>query len=153
MYKRVLVPLDGSQFAESALEHAGAVAQVAGLEKLILLRVVMPLLVQGKSFLEAEHAREAEDKQEATAQDYLKKTAARLKKQGLPVETELLVGGDPATKILETAREQDVDLIIMSTHGTSGVAPWLFGSVTHRVLSHSAVPVLMVVPPGSRTHK
>jgi nucleotide-binding universal stress UspA family protein len=153
VYKTVIVPLDGSQFAESALEHVAAVAQVEGLEKVILLRVVMPLLVQGKSFLQAEHAREAEDKQEAAARQYLKKIASRLRKQRLPAQIKLVVNGEPALKILEAAREENADLIVMSTHGSSGVAPWLFGSVTHRVLSHSPVPVLMVVPQGTRAHK
>jgi nucleotide-binding universal stress UspA family protein len=69
------------------------------------------------------------------------------------VQTKLVINGEPAMKILEVAREENVDLIVMSTHGTTGFAPWLFGSVTQRVLAHSAVPVLMVVPRGTRTHK
>jgi len=153
MYKRVLIPLDGSRFAESSLEHLQAVTLASKLESVVLVRVVMPLLVHAKDFLEAEHAREAEDKQEAAAREYLQKTAARLKKLGLPVETELIIDGEPAMKVLEAAREHKADLIIMSTHGTTGFAPWLFGSVTHRVLSHSEVPVLMVVPQGARARR
>lgn len=153
MYRRVLVPLDGSQFAEGALEHLSSVAQVAKLESVVLVRVVMPLLVHAKDYIEAEAAREAEDKQEAAARRYLEEVAARLRKQGMPAKTVFVLDGEPAMKILETAREHEVDLIIMSSHGTSGFAPWLFGSVTERVLSHSAVPVLMVVSQGTRTHR
>ncbi len=152
MYKRVLVPLDGSAFAESALEHVSAVAQVGKLESVIVVRVVLPLLVHARDFIEVEHARGAEEKHEAAATAYLDKIASRLRKQGLPVHPELIIDGEPAMKILEAAKEHKADLIIMSSHGTSGFAPWLFGSVTHRVLSHSAVPVLMVVPQGARAH-
>lgn len=151
MYKKVLIPLDGSEFAESALQHLAAIGRAGSLKKVILLRVVTPLLVHAKDYLEAEQARAAQDKQEAAAKAYLQKVAAKLKKQGLPVQTKLLVDGEPAMKILEAARESAVDLIIMSTHGTAGFASWLFGSVTERVLSHSPVPVLMVVPKGTRT--
>ena len=153
MYRNVLVPLDGSEFAESALEHVGAVTRTGTLKSVILVRVVTPLLVHAKDMIEAEHAREVESKQEAAAKRYLDKVASRLRAQGLPVSTELVIDGDPATKILETARERGVDLIVMSTHGSAGIAPWLFGSVTHRVLAHSPVPVLMVVPKGARPHK
>ncbi|TFH42686.1 MAG: universal stress protein, partial [Chrysiogenales bacterium] len=77
---------------------------------------------------------------------YLDKTADGLRKDGISVETRIVVDGEPASKILETAKEENADLIIMSTHGRSGFTRWIFGSVANRVLIHSSIPVLMVVP-------
>ncbi len=153
MYKKILVPLDGSKVAENALEHLRAIAQGRSIYTVLLIRVVEPIIVGVKDIIGAEHIRAAEDKLEADARKYLKKVAANLKKEGLNVETELVVDGYAATKILEVARDKNVDLIIMSTHGSSGFPHWVFGSVTHRVLIHSSVPVLLVVPKGSKRYQ
>ena len=64
------------------------------------------------------------------------------------VEVELIVGGAADEAILDYAKENNIDLIVMSTHGRSGVHRWIFGSVTQRVLRHSPVPVLIVPPAG-----
>jgi nucleotide-binding universal stress UspA family protein len=150
MYRKILVPLDGSKFAESALEHAREIARASSVEKLILLRILEPLIVDVKDFIGAECVREAEEKRETNARKYLKDTAAKLKKDNISVETKLVVDGEPAEKILEIATEEKVDLITMSTHGRSGFQQWVFGSVAHRVLVHSSIPILMVVPGGER---
>lgn len=97
--------------------------------------------------------RKAERKREADAQEYLNTTAESLKKDGLPVETELIVNGEPADKILAYAWEKKVDLIVMSTHGRTGFQKWVFGSVANNVLVNSSIPVLMVVPAGRRGMK
>lgn len=153
MYKKILVPLDGSKFAESALAHVRAVAQGRPIDKIVLLRVVEPIIVDVKDYLGAERTREAEDKLEANAKEYLDNIASDLRKDGIPVETRIVVNGEPAAKILEITREETIDLIIMSTHGRSGFPRWLHGSVANRVLVHSSVPVLMVVPKGSKNYK
>ncbi|MEW5815228.1 MAG: universal stress protein [Spirochaetota bacterium] len=153
MYRKILVPLDGSKFAESALEHVRAIAQGRLVDKVVLIRVLIPIIMDAKDYLGAERVREAEDKLEADAKEYLDKTATDLRKEGIPVETKIVVDGEPAAKILEVAREERVDLIIMSTHGRSGFTRWIFGSVANRVLIHSSVPVLMVVPEGRGKEK
>jgi len=153
MYKRLLVPLDGSQFAESALEHVRSVAQGAALEKVFLVRVVVPIIADAKDYLGAQRVSDAEAKLEADAQSYLDGVAAGLRKDHIPVETLIIIDGEPAAKILEAAREHKADLIIMSTHGRSGFSLWVHGSVAHRVLAHSVIPVLMVAPHGTRSHK
>jgi len=152
MYNRILVPLDGSELAERALEHVRAIAQGLQVDKVVLLRVLEPhlSLLTPHDDTAVRRAREAADKLEADAKDYLNKVAGNLKKDGIPVETELVLGGDPATKILKAAEEDKVDLIIISTHGRSGVSGWLFGSVAERVVRHSPVPVLMVVARSRR---
>jgi nucleotide-binding universal stress UspA family protein len=153
MYKKILVPLDGSEFAENALQHARTISIGCAVEKVILLRVVAPIIKDVKDMIEAEYVRKAERKREADAQEYLNTTAESLKKDGLPVETELIVNGEPADKILEYAREKKVDLIVMSTHGRTGFQKWVFGSVANNVLVNSLIPVLMVVPAGRRGMK
>jgi nucleotide-binding universal stress UspA family protein len=150
MYNKILVPLDGSKFAESALEHAREIARGSSVDKVILLRVIEPLIVDVKDFIAAERVREAEEKRETEAKKYLDKVAAELKKDNIPVETKLIVDGQPAEKILEVASDEKVDLIAMSTHGRSGFQQWVFGSVAQRVLVHSSIPILMVVPGGER---
>ena len=86
---------------------------------------------------------------EAESQDYLSRTADKLKQEGLAVETAILVGR-AADEILGYASQNQVDLIIMSTHGRSGISRWVMGSVADRVLRHSAVPVLIIAPAGCR---
>jgi nucleotide-binding universal stress UspA family protein len=150
MYKKILVPLDGSEIAENALGHLRAIARGSAVDTVVLIRVLEPIIVDVKDYIGAEHVRSAEDKLETDARKYLQNVASDLKKEGLTVETELVVDGSAAVQILDTARDKDVDLIIMSTYGRSGFPHWVFGSVTHRVLVHSPVPVLLVVPKGSK---
>ena len=152
MYSRILVPLDGSELAECALEHVRAIAQGLQVDKVVLLRVLEPhlSLLTPHDDTAVRRAREAADKLEADARGYLNKVAGNLKKDGLPVETELVVNGEPAAKIIESAKEDEATLIIISTHGRSGVSSWLFGSVAERVVRHSPVPVLMVVARSRR---
>jgi nucleotide-binding universal stress UspA family protein len=144
MYKKLLVPLDGSTFAENALEHVKSVAQSGTLEKIILIRVLEPLITDVRDYIGAEHAREAEYKLEADAKKYLDKKAADLRKNGILVEARLVVDGEPAAKILETAKAENIDLIVMSTHGRSAFFHWVFGSVAHKVLVNSSIPILVV---------
>ncbi|MBP1707776.1 MAG: UspA protein [Chloroflexi bacterium] len=85
--------------------------------------------------------------------DYLTRQSSKLQDAGLNVKTELLEEGpDQKTPevILLYARDNDIDLIIISSHGRSGISRWAFGSVADKVVSHSTVPVLTVVPKGCR---
>lgn len=97
-----------------------------------------------------EWPREVEERGRSWAEDYLTKMANRLKKEGVATHT-VVVTGWPADKILDYTDQNQVDLIIMSTHGRSGATRWVFGSVADRVLRHARVPVLMVSPAGCRT--
>ena len=150
MYKKILVPLDGSETAEDALDHLKAIARGGGVETVVLIRVLETMIIDARDYVAAEHVHAAEEKLKADARKYLKKVAADLKEEGFNVDTKLVVDGNAAAKILETARDNDIDLIIMCTHGKSGFPHWVFGSVTHRVLIHSPVPVLVVIPKGSK---
>ena len=151
MYKKILVPLDGSQLAECTLEHAVAIANGCQVHKVVLLAVVE--IPQVSSF-ETFPQRDRDTKEiEQSAQDYLTKIAFRLAPQGVAVGTDVVrpVGTrDIAEEILAYANDNEIDLIIMSTHGRSGVTKWALGTVADRVARASKVPVLLVSQPGCR---
>jgi nucleotide-binding universal stress UspA family protein len=158
MYKRILVPLDGSKEAEHALPHIKTAA--TGYEppaKVILYRAIQPVVPLEKSDRTLiNKVIEEERKLEESASKYLQNIADKLEKDGVDVEKPVMVGariGDVASDILDCAEGNEVDLIIMTTHGRSGISRWAFGSVTDRVLRHSNVPVLVVPPHGYRESK
>ncbi len=148
MYKRILVPLDGSGLAEKALSHAKTMATACGPSELDLMFVVEPL---GKSVVEAyadedkEYFSQSDKKAQAWGNNYLKKVSQSLKKDSITSKTFVLVG-KPADTILDFAAENSIDLIIMSSHGRSGFNRWAFGSVAEKVLKTSKSPVLIFKP-------
>lgn len=140
---RILVPLDGSRRAESAVEVARLLAEVTG-AALILLHAVSPRMVVGaRSYpVRTGHLeRRFED-----AESYLEQTAAELRQAGLDVEIRVLEHDDPHGAILAAAVEEGTDVIAMATHGHSGLARAILGSVTDKVLRGSALPVLVQGP-------
>ncbi len=136
MYGHILVPLDGSAMGEAALPHAEGLALKLG-SSVLLLRVanVPPELIEEAIQSETDEAR-----------DYLTRVAQRFKDAGLQAEWEV-VEGDPGRAIIDTAHERNADLIVMATHGRSGLSRLVLGSVADRVLRDSHLPVLMVRPP------
>lgn len=153
MYNKILVPLDGSELSECSLEHVREIAKGCQVPEVVLLAVVEKYERAGFSWggvvAEQQLAEEAR-KMEAKASEYLKKVAQGLTKEGLFVETRILSGSAPEA-ILDYAKENNVDLIIMSSHGRSGVARWAIGSVADRVLRYSSVPVMVVSPQKRQT--
>ena len=140
MYKRVLIPLDGSELAEQALPHAIAQARHSGAE-LILLKVVEPFAhARG---LSAAHLDQIRQQTRIWADKYLGGIAADVEQQGIMVQA-VTVDGRPHSGIAEYAEANEVDLIVMSTRGQSGLSRWLMGSVADRVVRGAMVPVLLV---------
>ncbi|EJN58208.1 Nucleotide-binding universal stress protein, UspA family [Halogranum rubrum] len=138
MYDNILVPTDGSDTAAKAVEHAIDLAEQYG-ATLHVLSVVDPTRfstvgVDPSSVLSAveKGSREAVDRVEADAE------AA-----GLRVET-TVVRGRPAETITTYATDNDIDLVVMGTHGRTGLDHFLLGSVTERVVRTASVPVLTV---------
>ncbi len=146
MFKHILVPLDGSAFAEAALPYAQSLAGKYQAE-ITLLRVIVPPRWPG--VLEAELPELIERLSKTAAQDatsYLQYRQESLQAQGLRV-TARAQSGEPAPDlILEIAKELNCDLIVMSTHGRSGLQRWMFGSVAERVLRHAEIPVMLIRP-------
>jgi nucleotide-binding universal stress UspA family protein len=152
MYKKIMVPLDGSEFGECSLEHVKAVASGNSGSKIVLFRAVEPLSVEDVSRLAVKRddlLYKAEMDNQSGAMSYLGKIKRRLAKSGLKVET-VVVDGDAADEILAYARNNKVDLVVMTTHGRSGASRWFFGSVAEKVLQNCPVPILLIAPAGCR---
>ncbi len=154
MYNKVLVPLDGSSFSECILGHVKAIATGCSVQEVTLLRVEEPATSAVHTFYVpsewASQVKAADDKAKAEAEKYLSGLAGELKQEGIAVKTVSIMSSETDGEILKYATENKVDLIIMSTHGRSGVTRWAFGSVTDRVIRHSTVPVLIASPKGCR---
>ncbi len=138
MIKRILVPLDGSGLAERALPLASGLASRAGAELLLLSAVVPSEHWAGLAGADSGEARESE-----AAEAYLQSVAEPLRGHGLTVRT-LTLSGRAAAVISAAAVDAACDLIIMATHGRSGLSEWFAGSVADRVRHTSEVPVLLV---------
>jgi nucleotide-binding universal stress UspA family protein len=153
MYKKILVPLDGSKLAECALPHVEELAKGCGTEEVILVSVTErvkgyreledPLQPLGRRLIP-----EAFGKKEKQAQRYLDRIAKAMEAKGIKVSTEVLLW-KPAEAIIGYAKQSKCDLIVMASHGHSGLTRWAFGSVADKVLRASGVPVLVVRAPGS----
>jgi nucleotide-binding universal stress UspA family protein len=144
MLEHVLVPLDGSQLAEQALEHARQIVNHGG--RITLLTAVdVPEIPMYGLYPPASIQDYQAAVQDALpqARAYLEQIAQSLMAAGYEVSTEAQIG-DAAEVIARTAQELDVDAIIMSTHGRSGLSRWLFGSVTNKVLSAKVCPVFVI---------
>lgn len=148
MYKKILVPLDGSEYSECILGHVIEVAVGCHVPEVILMRVIEPFDHQFHD-IPKEWLRNIEKNAKASAEEYLSRLVEKLKQEGIAVET--VVGeGTPAEEILAYASKNDVDLIAMSTHGASGISRFAFGSVADKVIRHSSIPLLIASPRGCR---
>ena len=140
MYKRILLPLDGSAMAEQALPHAKAQAQQFG-AMLILLRVLEPFPhVRGMSAREIDLIKMRTNE---WAQEYLDRLVADIRENGISAHA-VIVDGRPNATILQFAERNQVDLIVLSSRGRSGLSRWLMGSVADRVVRGARIPVLLV---------
>lgn len=144
-FKRILVPLDGSSLAERAVPAASALAQKFD-SQIILLRVLdIPTPTGPTSHPEVTigWVREARQQAHQEARSYLEAMEKKLCDEGIQTRV-LLRDRSPAGDILDVAGEEGVDLIVISSHGEGGLAPWAFGSVAEKVTRHSPCPVLLV---------
>jgi nucleotide-binding universal stress UspA family protein len=140
---RVVVPLDGSDLAAEALGPARDLAVTLGSE-LFLLAVVEPLAVYPYQHLEA--IGDVERVETAQVRQYLDKVAAEQRTSDGPTIATRIAYGDAAERICAVAREVGAGTIAMATHGRSGMARLLLGSVATRTLHQSSVPVLIYRP-------
>jgi nucleotide-binding universal stress UspA family protein len=162
VYKKILVPLDGSKLSELSLKHLSIITSGCRTCQVTLLTVVEKPVTPVPMYMTMQEAREAipakmqekaEKQVKKKAKDYLTKAAKTLKDKGVTiqnmiVEPELAEG--VAETILNYAKDNKVELIIMGTHGRSGVLRWALGSVTDKIVRYSIAPVLTVSPAGSR---
>lgn len=144
MFQRIVVPLDGSREAERAIPVAARLARASG-GSIVFVRVVLPPVDLGK--YAARHSvvweRNAYQAERAEAAAYLAGTIFTYASDLSGIETEIGVASGliPPT-ICSVARTEQADLIVMCSHGETGLPRWLFGSVTQEVARQSSVPVL-----------
>lgn len=141
MYRKILVPLDGSKVAEGVLPHAKDLAYSQGAELILLTVGANPAM--DFAFSDPGLARSAVMEQEQRSKKYIDEIERDLKSAGFKTSTVLRVGSVAET-ILGVAEELDVDCIAMSTHGRTGPALWLLGSIAERVVHNSKIPVLLI---------
>ena len=150
MYKTIVVPLDGSKLAGCVLPHVENLAKGCQVENISLVRVVEPLspmVVDDYAGIAPKEIERIESELTAEAQTYLQQRAQELKFNGVKIAWKVL-SGKTAETLSDYATRTGADLIVISTHGRSGVSRWVWGSVADRVLRSSCVPVLMVRAPG-----
>jgi nucleotide-binding universal stress UspA family protein len=148
---QIVVPLDGSALAEAALPVAEALA--AGVKvPLILVRVVeVPFLgVADPTGMGYASDPQILDSLQQTANDYVNRCALSLRGKDFSVHVEAPVGL-PAEEIVKYAREHPGSLVVMTTHGRTGLAGFVLGSVARRVVLHGDTPTLVVRPPVTST--
>lgn len=160
MYKKILVPLDGSKLSECSLNHVKAIAIGCKVPDVVLLMVLQKPIIgipeaSGEKMARAigKELEKAEKETHKKAEAYLAKVANNLKKSGITAQTITLwqkMAEGVAEDIINYARDKKVDLIIMTTHGRSGISRWALGSVTDKVVRHANVPVMTISPPGCR---
>jgi nucleotide-binding universal stress UspA family protein len=148
MYKKVLVPLDGSPFSECVLEHVKIMAAGFKIPDVKLVFVIEPVN-PGMYEVPGNFIEDMQKQAVAAGEEYLKKTTAKLVAEGIAASW-VVLRGNVAESILDYARKNEIDLVIMSTHGRSGIARWAMGSVADRVARQATVPVMLVSPPGCR---
>jgi nucleotide-binding universal stress UspA family protein len=141
MIRKILVPLDGSDLARKALPYAEELAHRFEAE-LVLVQVVQPIPVMaeyGAPFYELDFKQLYQE-----AELYLNGVKGELRELQIPAQTVVLGDRPVAEAIIDLAREKGADLIVMSTHGRSGLSRWVFGSVASKVLQHAPCPVYLV---------
>ncbi len=147
MFKRILVPLDGSTCSERALSTAARIARASG-GTIILLRVTNLKIGYGPYFvLPSPSLEEARKTELAYAKKYLARIAQFGELAGMKTETEA-IAGVPADTIPLYTYESQADLIVMCSHGYSGFKRWALGSVAQKVARCSPVPVLVLREAG-----
>jgi len=145
MYKRILVPLDGSELAKTALDQAEKLAKTFDAE-IILFQVVPFMPIYGSPELVTPLI--VDEKQKEAAEKYLANLAEELKKRGFKTTAMVRTGQQVAIEIIDFAKESGVDLIVMCTHGRSGISRWVLGSIAHKILTRAENPILLVRSKG-----
>jgi nucleotide-binding universal stress UspA family protein len=149
MFKHVLVPLDGSPLAEKALPYAQAILTPQG--RLTLLSVVdvpRPAFLVGPSppllKAEVEHYQTHPQARFSEAEIYLRRIADKPANAGVQIDTVTVAAEDAASVIAKTCQDLEIEVLVMATHGHSGLDRWLMGSVTQKVLQITPCPILVI---------
>jgi nucleotide-binding universal stress UspA family protein len=143
MNKRILGPTDGSEISAKAVKTAAALAKQAGAE-LMTLSVKEPFPYSAISEMQPVPPQEFFDAQERIAAERVQSAVAAAKAAGMACQGHTVEALHPWEAILDHAKTQGCDLIVMASHGRRGLSALLLGSETQKVLTHSPIPVLVV---------
>ena len=153
MYNKIMVPLDGSELAECVMPHVEAITAGCKISNVVFVRVVAPIQLparlpaQGEIGFQEKDRREMDKQRKKTAAAYLEKIVQKTAIEGAVLGYEVLEG-KVAETLAQWAEQNGVDLIIIASHGRSGVGRWVMGSVADRLLRSVCVPVMMIRAPG-----
>ena len=144
-YKKIVVPLDGSGWAKRAVPHAVDIAR-ANDSELILLHIFRPPAAEFIPEIALAGQDEQIQQMREQVKQYLIGLRQELRDENLTVRTHLIEGAGVAHLICEFVNNEGIDLIVMSTHGRTGISRFLFGSVAYQVMQCANVPVLLIKP-------
>ncbi|PSC05277.1 universal stress protein [Alsobacter soli] len=142
MYKKILVPIDGSELSARALEQAGTLARQLGAGVTVLTVTPRVAALSVEPFAATAMAEQSQELY-GRASRILEEALGALQPFGVAVEATHIQDDDPYKAIIDAARQHGCDLIAMASHGRSGIAAVVLGSVTTKVLTHSKIPVLV----------
>lgn len=143
MYKRILFPTDGSEITQKALDSAVELAKLSGAE-IFALSVKEPFPYSAISEMQPVPPQEFYDAQERIASGRVQAAAESARAAGVTCHAHTVEAIHPWEAILDHAKTQGCDIIVMASHGRRGVSALLLGSETSRVLTHTTLPVLVV---------
>lgn len=157
MYKKIMVPLDGSKLAECVLPHVDGFVTGCQVETIIFVRVIEPTptrysevgsTVNPENYETVrKNVERIEEESRSSAERYLKEVISRVKQDGIKYKVDVLVG-KVADSLVDYVDANEIDLVLIATHGRSGISRWVRGSIADRVLRTSHAPVLMVRADG-----
>ena len=147
MYTKILVTLDGSKLAECVLPYVRWFVKVSDVNEIVFFRVVEPFHLPGgiESTIIPEEREHIEQDAVKLAKKYLNKIAGRFRNGKIKIKSIVMIG-KPAMVVADYIAKSDVDLIIMATHGFSGIHRWVRGSVADEIVHVALVPVFLVKP-------
>jgi nucleotide-binding universal stress UspA family protein len=137
MYERILIPIDGSECSENTLGEALRLAKMFGGKVTLLHAVENPV-----TYIYAEYVYDLQQDLKKLGEEALKRAKIRCEEAGVEVTTRLIEDAHPVDAVLSA--ENDVDLIIMATHGRRGMSRMVLGSVTEEVLRRSSLPHIVL---------
>ena len=143
MFKRILVPTDGSDITAKAIDTGIALAKSVG-AKLYTISVKEPFPYSAISEMQPTPPQEFFDAQERIAAKRVQAVVDSAGAAGVPCESHTVEALHPWEAIIDHAKHMECDLLVMASHGRRGVSALLLGSETQKVLTHSKVPVLVV---------
>lgn len=150
MYQKVLVPLDGSELAESALPHVKSMLKDGAVGEITLINVVTVYLSAHGEYSGPVNINTIRENLIKESKKYLEDVKSRLGSEGIHVKTESLEANRTAEAISDYARKNGMDLIVIATHGYTGLKKLMLGSVALGVLHESHIPVLLIRPESCR---